>query len=82
MKVGDVIVDKNGEEAKILALTNNHTAFLKSRWGDFNLAGDWYTFTEATNWHLKNQQEDKTELTLEEVATKFNIPVDQLRIKE
>ena len=80
VKVGDVIVNENGEEAKILAITNNHTAFLRSYSGRFGESFDWYTFTEATNWHLKNQQE--TELTLEQIANKFNIPVDQLRIKE
>jgi hypothetical protein len=82
MKVGDVIVDKYDQEAKILAITNNHTAFLRSEIDEFDSVGNWYTFTEAESWgwYLKNQQE--TELTKEQIANKFNIPVDQLRIKE
>lgn len=81
MKVGDVIVDESGDEAKILAITNNHTAFLKSYWCKFDKANQWYTFDEAkqNGWKLKS--EPKTTLTKQQIADKLGISVEDLEIK-
>jgi len=39
---------------------------------------------ESDEWVLpeSEKEEEKTELTLKEIADKFNVPVDQLRVKE
>jgi len=84
MKVGDLIVAEHGEEAEVIAITNNHTAFLRSGWDDSDNAGAWYKFTEAKNngWKLKSQPEDITEITLEEIAKLKGVPVEKIRVKE
>lgn len=84
MKVGDVIAHPDGRETKVLAITNNHTAFLKSAWDDFDYVYSWYTFTEAKElgYKLKNQPEDITEITLEEIAQLKGVPVEKIRVKE
>lgn len=84
MEVGDIIVDEDGDEAKVLEV--GETSFLKSYWDDYERTTIWYSFEEAEEkgWKLKGE-EDKTgltELTLKEVAEKFEIPIDKLRIKE
>ena len=45
--VGDVIQDKSGSKAKVLAVLGD--VFLRSCWGEpsFDLAGYWHTFAEA-----------------------------------
>lgn len=84
MKVGDVIVDEDGEEAEVIAITNNHAAFLRSYWDNFDKATYWYKFAEAKEkgWKLKPQSEELTEITLEEIAQLKGVPVEQIRVKE
>ena len=45
--VGDIITNKEGAKAKVLAVIGD--VFLRSCWGEpnFNLAGYWHTFAEA-----------------------------------
>lgn len=84
MKVGDIIVDEDEDEAEVLEVLSN--TFLLSYWGDFDGAGSWYTFKEAEEdgWKLKDQVEiDETiEVTLEEVAKFKGVDVSKIRIKK
>jgi hypothetical protein len=52
-KVGDIIVDTDGDEAKVLAVLGE--VFLSSRWRDFEIAGYWLTFKEVERygWKIK-----------------------------
>lgn len=63
--VGDVIVDRDGDEANILAVMGN--VFLRSWFGGYDGVCDWYTFTDAKErgWTLK--QETKQEMTVAEI---------------
>jgi len=53
VKVGDIIVEKNGGEAKVLAVVTG--TFLKSGWDNFGKAASWYAFAEAEayGWKIK-----------------------------
>jgi len=85
MKVGDIIIDEEGDEATVLAVLGR--AFLKSFWGDHNSAGSWWTFkrAERLGWKLKGQEDsddDITELSMDEIADKFDVDVKKLKIKK
>lgn len=82
-KVGDIIVAEEGDEAKVLAIDNQHNVFLISSWSDFDLASEWYIFNQAkeNGWELKDQ-EDILELSIDEVAKKFKVDASKLRIKK
>jgi len=45
IKVGDIIVDRDGDEAKVLEVLPN--SFLRSIFGHFEETGDWFTHEEA-----------------------------------
>jgi len=45
LQVGDVIVGKSGDEAKVLEVLTN--VFLMSCWNDFDVVGYWLTFAQA-----------------------------------
>lgn len=78
-KVGDVIVDPDGDEAKILAIDNQHNVFLGSTWGDFKSAGYWYTWKEGEKLGLKLK--DAPEDDMVEMTPKTNPPSDKQPIK-
>lgn len=85
MKVGDIVIDKAGAERKVIEVLSN--TFLISSLHDHSRAGIWFTFEEAEKCDLKlkdqeEQEEDITELTLEEVAKLAGKDVDKIRIKD
>jgi len=55
VKVGDIIVNKCGDEAKVLEVFTH--IFFVSDWGNFEESGPWLTFKEAeTNgWKIKGE---------------------------
>ena len=55
LKAGDIIVDTDGEEAKVLEVLTN--TFLRSCWCDFEEVGSWYAFAEAekAGWKIKGE---------------------------
>ena len=63
LEVGDVIVNDNGNEAKVLEV--GETSFLMSDWCDFKETGVWLTFTQSKkyNWKIKGTEEET--LTIE-----------------
>jgi len=56
IKVGDIIVDRDGDEAKVLEVLPNK--FLRSSWFVFEVAGGWYTYEEAKACGYKIKGED------------------------
>lgn len=83
LEVGDVLENEHGFERKVLAALPG--AYLLSHHDKIESAYDWYTpyNLKEAGYILKNQPQDYTiELSLQEVADKFGIPVDKLRIKE
>jgi len=57
VKVGDIILNKEGYEAEVFEVLTN--SFLKSMWHDFGKAATWYKFTEAEayGWKIKGSEE-------------------------
>lgn len=84
LEVGDVIVDFDGDVARVLAVIED--VFLRSNGGDFDITGFWMTKTEAklNNITIKQPspppQPQILELTLDEIAKKFE--VEQVKIKK
>jgi len=58
VKVGDIIVHTDGDEAKVIEVLTN--SFLRSSWDYFKQSGDWHTFTEVEGWgwKIKGSEED------------------------
>ena len=76
-KVGDIVVNTDGDESKVLAVIEN--CFLKSLLEDFDIMDRWYTFEEVKRygWKLKPTT---TKLSMDQIADKFGINVDNLEI--
>lgn len=70
LEVGDIIVDTDGEEAKVLAVLGD--VFLRSCWKDFRYASDcWSTkkYAEDEGWKIKGAEEtDTVKMTVSEVS--------------
>ena len=62
VKVGDVIVDAAGDEAKVFEV--GQTSLLRSIRKDFSRACEWQTFEhlEKTGWKIKGQESDEVEV--------------------
>jgi len=58
VKVGDIIVNGDGNEALVLEVLTN--TFLRTRWDYFKISGYWHTFAEADDWKIKGSEEDTT----------------------
>jgi hypothetical protein len=55
--VGDVIVDRDGDETRVLAMQGD--SFLRSHVGNLDHAGDWYTKDQARffGWEVKEEKD-------------------------
>ena len=75
MVVGDIIVDEDDKEAKVIDVLPN--SFLRSFWGDFSQASCWCSFEEAEEkgWKLKGCEEEVIELTVNQVSEKLGYKV-------
>lgn len=83
IEYGDVVVDKDGGEKKVLARVND--SVLLSLRGDFDIADNtWFTIQElkSSGFILTQSEEDVTEVSMDEVAKKMGIPVNRLRIRK
>lgn len=84
LEPGDVLLTASGNERTVIDVLPH--SVLLSFLGDPDIVDDWYTPAElrASGYRLKDQPEptDLTELTLDEIAEKFEVPVDKLRIKD
>jgi hypothetical protein len=77
---GDVVVDKDGDTRKVFAVMDE--VFLPSI-GHVKASG-WFHKEKAKEecWRVVTEDDEHTELTLQQVADKFGVPVEQLRIKD
>lgn len=82
LEVGDVVLDGDMDEHTVLAVCGKIIAL--SNWDNQNEFGDWYTKEEFEeyNYSIKHPSEDVTELSMDAIAEKFNLPVEQIRIKK
>lgn len=82
LQKGNVVIDGNGYEyAVILRIEDN---ILLSSDDNHQHAGYWYTIVELKDdeYTTKPVEPEKTEVTLEEIADKMGIPLENLRIKD
>lgn len=77
--VGDIIVSENGFKRKVLAVVGNLTALSDTT--NFNYFNDWYTKRKLEDYGFKLASEETT-LSMQEVADKFGVDVDKLKIKK
>ena len=77
--VGDIVVDKHGIKNKVLAVCGEITALSEN--GEFNLFGGWYTKTELKEYETELVKEETT-LTMQEIADKFGVDVDTLKVEK
>ncbi|MDI9960697.1 MULTISPECIES: hypothetical protein [unclassified Rhodococcus (in: high G+C Gram-positive bacteria)] len=84
LEVGDIIVDTDGDEAKVLAVLGD--VFLRSGWSDFDGTADWLTVSEAKSagWTVKQDTptEEITELSIAELEKKLDLIAGTLRVKQ
>jgi len=57
VKVGDIIVDKYGDKAKVLEVFEN--SFIRSKWEEYGVARDIFTFEELASegWKVERKEE-------------------------
>lgn len=81
---GDVVINSYGYEKKILGVCGK--VYMMSVSNNFDSLGDFLTIKDMREFGYTLKQEDQeeeiTELTLEDVANLANVPVEKLRIKD
>ena len=82
LEVGDVVLDEDKDERTVLVVLPN--LYGLSYGNDPKGFSSWHTLHELQEeYTLKDTTEPVvTELTLEAIAEKFGLPVDEIRIKE
>ena len=78
--VGDVVVNNSGSKRKVLAVVDELTALSASY--NSNYFGSWYTKEQLEDYDYKLVSEEETTLSMQEVADKFGVDVDKLKIKK
>ena len=80
LEVGDILLDSDGDEVKVLAICNEIIGI--SEYDDFDTFNKWLTISEIKNrFTLKQDLTAKiTELTLEDVAKLAGKDVSQIKI--
>lgn len=78
--VGDIVKSKIGCKGKVLAVTGELIALSYSN--DFDCLWEWYAKKELENAGYKLASEEETILSMQEVADKFGVDVDKLKIKK
>ena len=81
LQVGDVLVE-GGEEQTVLAVIGGVVAL--SEVSEQEMLDSWRSkkSLQESGYTIKAAEEDITELTLEQIAKKFKLPVEKLRIKD
>lgn len=77
--VGDIVVDKDGYTCKVLAVYGEITAL--SDYDDYDTYGSWYTKEQLKKFKCKLAEEETT-LTMQEIADKFGVDVDTLKVEK
>ncbi len=83
LEIGDIVIDDDGDEQKILAVlaTGENPVYLLSDYNDFDEADDMQTAKELERKDYTFPGE-QTELTMDQIADKFGVSVEQLKIKK
>lgn len=81
LEVGDILIDNEGNERMVLGISD--LVFHMSSEDDLDVAYGNFTLAEfkRDGWRLK-EEEKKVELTLDEVAEKFGVDVNLLKIRK
>lgn len=84
LEVGDIIVDTDSNEAKVLAVLGD--VFLKSSWNNYDETASWLTISEAKSAGLTVKQDtptdEITELSIAELEQKLDLTAGTLRVKK
>ena len=84
--VGEIIEDGDGDFRKILGIINEH--YVVSRFTDsatserLEIPASVFSEANARTYGWSKYDDTVQEFTLEQIATKLNVPVSQLRIKD
>lgn len=80
LEVGDVLVNPEYLDVKVIAICGGMVALETVLGG----AWDWNKLEEIkkNGWKLKNSEPEEVELTMDEIAEKFNVDVKKLKIKK
>lgn len=79
-KIGDIVINEDGFKRKVLAVVGNLTALSASY--NSNYFGNWYAKKQLEDYGYKLANEEETTLSMQEVADKFGVDVDKLKIKK
>lgn len=79
-KIGDIVINEDGFKRKVLAVVGNLTALSASY--NSNYFGSWYAKKQLEDYGYKLANEEETTLSMQEVADKFGVDVDKLKIKK
>lgn len=79
LKVGDIIVDTDGETAKVFAIFGD--IFARSCRNNHDSVADWLTFTEAVRngWKIQLPPTAPVKMTLAEIAKKLGHEVEVVK---
>jgi hypothetical protein len=82
LEEGDILVNKDGDEYKVLGV-HKYMVHLSGN-NDFEAIGCGYTLEELKKcgFKLKDQQDETLEVTLDDIADKFNVNVKNLKVKK
>jgi len=81
LEVGDILTTEVGNKRKVLGICGK-VVFL-SYINDFEAFGDGSTLKQIKDFGYKLKEESETvELSMDEIASKFDIPVEKLKIKK
>ena len=84
-KTGDIVVDRDGKERKILAIDYTHTVATLSYSRDYDAASTPSTFKELEEYGytLKSYTEDEpVKVTLKEIADLKGVDVSRIKVVE
>ena len=82
IEIGDVVVDRDGNEFAALEVFTQLCMLSYSDNHDSVGAIRTFKELESNGYTIKDQESEIKELTMDEIAEKFDIPVDRLKIKK
>lgn len=79
--VGDIVKSKNGSKRKVLAVCGELTALSNSDTYDY-FSNLWFTKEEIKEYIYELAKEDEKVVTMQEIADKFGVDVDSLKVEK
>lgn len=80
LEIGDILVSPYDSQIKVLEVLTN--TVLLSQSADHEETDEWLTVTELKNSGYRLKSDTPTELTMDEIANKFGLDVNNLKIKK